>query len=63
MFSRLETFTAGAEILVPVLATHSFRFEGASTRRNPSLIGLGRRSRLGNSCEASVDYSLSSLIR
>jgi hypothetical protein len=41
MFSRLETFTAGIEILVPVLATHNFRFEGTSTRRNPSLVGLG----------------------
>ena len=41
MFSRLETFTAGVEILVPVCSTHNFRFEGPSARRNPSLVGLG----------------------
>ena len=47
MFSRLETFTAGVEILVPVCSTHNFRFEGPSARRNPSLVGLGEEVAFG----------------
>jgi hypothetical protein len=47
MFRRLETFTAGVEILIPVLAAHAFRFEGESTRRNPSLVALGEEVAFG----------------
>jgi hypothetical protein len=41
VIKRLEIFTTGVKILVPVLDAHSFHFEGESTRREPSLVGLG----------------------
>ena len=47
MFRRIETFIAGVEILVPLLDAHRFRFEGESTRRNPSLVGLGEEVTFG----------------
>jgi hypothetical protein len=41
MFRRLETFTAGVQIVAPLPERHGFHFEGESVRRHPSIVGLG----------------------
>jgi hypothetical protein len=48
LFQRLETFTAGMEILTPVMEQHGFVFEGESTRRNPSIVGRGEEVAFGD---------------
>lgn len=47
MFRRLETFTAGVQIVAPLLERHGFHFEGESVRRKPSLVGRGEEVAFG----------------
>jgi hypothetical protein len=47
MFRRLETFTAGVQVVAPLLERHGFHFEGESVRNNPSIVGLGEEVAFG----------------